>query len=168
MKWPPWLNNTVLGAGLASFFGDLGYETVTVLLPSFLIILGAPVYALGVIEGLSDGASSFVKLFSGTLRTNLAGAASLPLPGPSPPRSFPRLSLQLPRGWLSSRAGLPVGSAKESVRRPGMQSLPTLSRKKISARHSGSTGPAIRWGRLPAPRSRWCWSQRSRSGRSSG
>lgn len=56
MKLPAWLNRTV--------FGDLGYESVTVLLPSFPIILGAPVYALGIIEGLSDGASSFVKLFS--------------------------------------------------------------------------------------------------------
>ena len=34
---------TVFGVGIASFFGDLGYEAVTVLLPSFLIILGAPV-----------------------------------------------------------------------------------------------------------------------------
>ena len=65
MKWPAWLNRTVLGAGIASFFGDLGYESVTVLLPSFLIILGAPVFALGIIEGLSDGASSFVKLLLG-------------------------------------------------------------------------------------------------------
>jgi len=65
MKWPAWLNTTVTGAGIASFFGDLGYESVTVLLPSFLIILGAPVFALGIIEGLSDGASSFVKIFSG-------------------------------------------------------------------------------------------------------
>ena len=39
MKWQAWLNRTVLGAGMASFFGDLGYESVMVLLPSFLIIL---------------------------------------------------------------------------------------------------------------------------------
>ena len=58
MKLPAWLNRTVFGAGIASFFGDFGYESVTVLLPSFLIMLGAPVYALGVIEGLSDGTSS--------------------------------------------------------------------------------------------------------------
>ncbi|MDK2916667.1 MAG: hypothetical protein PWR25_1224 [Euryarchaeota archaeon] len=60
-----WLNRTVVGAGVTSFFSDLGHEAVTVLLPSLLIVIGAPVYALGVIEGLSDGASSFVKLISG-------------------------------------------------------------------------------------------------------
>ncbi|HTY16019.1 MAG TPA: MFS transporter [Methanoregulaceae archaeon] len=60
-----WLNRTVIGAGLTSFFSDLSHEAVTVLLPSFLILIGAPVYALGIIEGISDGASSFVKLLSG-------------------------------------------------------------------------------------------------------
>ena len=57
-----WLNRTVVGAGVTSFFSDLSHEAVTVLLPSFLILIGAPIYALGVIEGISDGASSFVKL----------------------------------------------------------------------------------------------------------
>jgi MFS family permease len=60
-----WLNRTVAGAGVTSFFSDLSHEAVTVLLPSFLVLIGAPVYALGVIEGVSDGASSFVKLLSG-------------------------------------------------------------------------------------------------------
>jgi MFS family permease len=65
MKKEGWLNSTVLGAALSSFFSDFSHEAVTVLLPSFLIVLGAPVYALGLIEGVSDGLSSFVKLFSG-------------------------------------------------------------------------------------------------------
>lgn len=60
-----WLNRTVLGAGITSFFSDLSHEAVTVLLPSFLILIGAPIYTLGLIEGISDGASSFVKLLSG-------------------------------------------------------------------------------------------------------
>ena len=60
-----WLNSTVVGAGITSFLGDLSYESVESLLPSFLISIGAPVYALGLIEGLSDGLSSFTKLFSG-------------------------------------------------------------------------------------------------------
>jgi hypothetical protein len=38
MKKDGWLNRTVLGAGIASFFSDLGHEAVTVLLPSFLIV----------------------------------------------------------------------------------------------------------------------------------
>lgn len=60
-----WLNSTVLGAGITSFFSDMSHEAVTVLLPSFMMLIGAPVYALGVIEGISDGASSFTKLLSG-------------------------------------------------------------------------------------------------------
>jgi MFS family permease len=60
-----WFNSTVLGAGLTSFLSDMSHEVVTVLLPSFMLMLGAPVYALGLIEGVSDGLSSFSKLFSG-------------------------------------------------------------------------------------------------------
>jgi hypothetical protein len=62
MHKPSWLNKMVLGASLTSFFSDLSHEAVTVLLPSLLTILGAPVSILGLIEGVSDGASSFVKL----------------------------------------------------------------------------------------------------------
>lgn len=62
---PKWLNSTVWGTSLTSFLSDFGHESVTVLLPSFLASLGAPIYALGLIEGLSDGLSSFAKLFSG-------------------------------------------------------------------------------------------------------
>lgn len=65
MGKPSWLNRTVIGAGLASFLSDFSHEAVTALLPAFLTALGAPVYALGLIEGISDGASSFVKLLAG-------------------------------------------------------------------------------------------------------
>jgi len=64
-KKSPWLNSTVAGASLTSFLSDLSHEVVTVLLPSFLMALGAPAYALGIIEGVSDGLSSFAKLFAG-------------------------------------------------------------------------------------------------------
>jgi MFS family permease len=60
-----WLNETVIGASLTSFLSDFGHETVTVMLPSFLASLGAPAYTLGLIEGVSDGLSSFAKLLSG-------------------------------------------------------------------------------------------------------
>lgn len=60
-----WMNPTVLGASLTSFLSDFGHESVTVMLPSFLASLGAPAYALGLIEGVSDGLSSFAKLLSG-------------------------------------------------------------------------------------------------------
>jgi MFS family permease len=81
MKNHRWLNRTVLGAGITSFLSDLSHKAVTVLLPSFLIGLGAPVYALGVIEGVSDGASSFVKLLSGFLSDKLGKRKEFALAG---------------------------------------------------------------------------------------
>ena len=60
-----WLTRGVLGIGLASLFSDWGHEAATSILPAFLASLGAPAYALGVIEGVSDGLSSFAKLAGG-------------------------------------------------------------------------------------------------------
>ncbi len=64
---PPkrWLTRGVLGIGLASLFSDWGHEAATAILPAFLASLGAPAFALGVIEGVSDGLSSFAKLAGG-------------------------------------------------------------------------------------------------------
>jgi MFS family permease len=60
-----WLNSTVLGIGLASLFSDVGHEMATTAMPALLAMLGASPAALGLIEGLADGLSSFVKLLSG-------------------------------------------------------------------------------------------------------
>jgi MFS family permease len=60
-----WLNSTVLGIGLASLFSDVGHEMATTAMPALLALLGASPAALGLIEGLADGLSSFVKLLSG-------------------------------------------------------------------------------------------------------
>src|SRR5271167_3438566 len=60
-----WLTRGVLGIGLASLFSDWGHEAATSVLPAFLAGLGAPPVALGVIEGVSDGLSSFAKLAGG-------------------------------------------------------------------------------------------------------
>ena len=92
MKWPAWLNQTVFGAGIASFFGDLGYESVTVLLPSFLILLGAPVFALGIIEGLSDGHPASSSSSRDILPTSWDGGGSLRWEAPLRPRSSPQSS----------------------------------------------------------------------------
>jgi len=61
----PWLTGGVLGIGLASLFSDWGHEAATAILPAFLASLGAPAVALGIIEGVSDGLSSFAKLAGG-------------------------------------------------------------------------------------------------------
>src|SRR6202041_3672025 len=60
-----WLTRGVLGIGFASLFSDWGHEAATAILPAFLASLSAPAYALGIIEGVSDGLSSFAKLAGG-------------------------------------------------------------------------------------------------------
>jgi len=60
-----WLNRTVLGIGLASLFSDWSHETATTLLPAFLASLGVGALWVGLIEGVSDGLSSFAKMASG-------------------------------------------------------------------------------------------------------
>ncbi len=60
-----WLNRNVIGMGLTSLLSDAGHEMATAVLAGFLAVLGAPPYALGVIEGVADALSSFVKLGAG-------------------------------------------------------------------------------------------------------
>lgn len=67
-----WLNRTVLGIGLASLFSDLSHEVATTVMPAFLATLGAAPLWLGLIEGVADGVSSFVKLGSGYFTDRLA------------------------------------------------------------------------------------------------
>jgi hypothetical protein len=58
-----WLNRTVIGIGLASLFSDWSHEIATTLLPAFLATMGVAAAWLGLIEGVSDGLSSFAKLY---------------------------------------------------------------------------------------------------------
>ncbi len=55
----------MLGIGLASLFSDWSHEIATAALPAFLATLGVAAAWLGVIEGVSDGLSSFAKMASG-------------------------------------------------------------------------------------------------------
>src|SRR5207247_9726505 len=63
-----WLNRGVVGIGVASLVGDLGYEIPTALLPSFLTsTLGAAAAALGLIEGIADGLGGAARLAGGAV-----------------------------------------------------------------------------------------------------
>lgn len=62
---PDWLNRTVLGIGLASLFSDWSHEMATAVMPAFLATLGVAALWVGLIEGVSDGLSSFAKMASG-------------------------------------------------------------------------------------------------------
>ena len=55
----------MLGIGLASLFSDWSHEIATTLMPAFLASMGVAAAWLGLIEGVSDGLSSFAKMGSG-------------------------------------------------------------------------------------------------------
>jgi MFS family permease len=60
-----WLTPTVVGIGLASLLSDTGHEAATSALPALLTSMGAAPAALGLIEGVSDGAASAARLLAG-------------------------------------------------------------------------------------------------------
>ncbi len=60
-----WLNRTVLGIAFASLFSDWSHEIATTVMPAFLATMGAAAFWVGMIEGVSDGLSSFAKMASG-------------------------------------------------------------------------------------------------------
>ena len=61
-----WLNRNVLGISIADLAADANYEMVFAVLPLFITAgLGAPALAVGLIEGVGDGSSAVVKLWSG-------------------------------------------------------------------------------------------------------
>ena len=56
----------MVGIGVADLAADANYEMVFAVLPLFITAgLGAPVIAVGVIEGVADGSSALIKLWSG-------------------------------------------------------------------------------------------------------
>lgn len=72
MKNTRWLNKTIIGIGVASLLSDWSHEMATTVLPAFLATIGGSAMALGLIEGIADGVSSFAKLFSGWYTDRLA------------------------------------------------------------------------------------------------
>jgi MFS family permease len=58
-----WMTRNVFAIGMLSLFSDMGHELATAVLPLFLATFGGGVIALGVIEGVSDAASSLLKLW---------------------------------------------------------------------------------------------------------
>ncbi len=76
-----WLNRTVVGAGITSALGDFCYETTTVILPSFLAVLGIPAAVLGIIEGIADAVASFTKMVAGYIADKLGHRKRLVLIG---------------------------------------------------------------------------------------
>jgi MFS family permease len=62
----PILSPTVKALGAVSLFADMSSEMVYPLNPVFITqILGAPPWALGLIEGVAESTASLLKLFAG-------------------------------------------------------------------------------------------------------
>ena len=76
-----WLNRTVLGIGLASLFSDWSHEIATTVMPAYLATMGAAAAWLGLIEGVSDGLSSFAKMASGYYTDKLQRRKSIAVLG---------------------------------------------------------------------------------------
>ena len=112
-----WLNSTVIGVSITSFLSDASHEIVTVFLPSFLIMLNAPVYALGLIEGVSDGLSSFAKLFSGYYADKLKKRKEFSIMGYVATGVFPVI-LAIATSWPVVLAGRAFGWFGRGFRGP--------------------------------------------------
>ncbi|HMK73328.1 MAG TPA: MFS transporter, partial [Myxococcaceae bacterium] len=69
------------GVAVASLFSDVGHEIATTVLPSLVASLGGASAALGLIEGVADGASSAAKLLSGLYSDRLARRKPLAVVG---------------------------------------------------------------------------------------
>src|SRR5574341_994356 len=78
---PSWLTPTVVGVGLTSLFSDWSHELATALMPALLASLGAPPLALGLVEGLSDAASTAFKLAGGLHADRIANRRPLLIVG---------------------------------------------------------------------------------------
>lgn len=57
-----WLTRSLLGIGLTSLLSDMGHEMTTAILPMFLASIGGTSATLGLMEGIADASSSFVKI----------------------------------------------------------------------------------------------------------
>ncbi|PSR27071.1 MAG: hypothetical protein C7B47_09180 [Sulfobacillus thermosulfidooxidans] len=72
-----WRSRNVWGFSLASLFSDMGHELVTTVLPAFLLTIGAPVFALAVIEGVSNFSQSLSSLLGGKWANNTESRRSI-------------------------------------------------------------------------------------------
>jgi MFS family permease len=72
----------VVGIGIADLAADANYEMVFAVLPLFITAgLGAPAVAVGLVEGIADGSSAVVKLWSGWYSDRIAWRKRLAVGG---------------------------------------------------------------------------------------
>ncbi|HVB35678.1 MAG TPA: MFS transporter [Candidatus Acidoferrales bacterium] len=116
-----WFTRGILGIGLANLFSDWGHEAATSLLPALLALVGAPAIALGIIEGVADGLSSFAKLAGGYIANRPAWRKPVAAGGYiivglttfaySMAQSWPFILVLRAAGWLGRGAKSPSRDA---------------------------------------------------------
>jgi MFS family permease len=118
-----WLTRTVVVLGVASLLSDLGHEAATAALPAFLLTIGGSAAALGVIEGVSDAAAGFVKLWAGWHSDRWA-RKPLVITGYAV-TGLATGSFALASNWSAVLASRTIGWAGRGLRTPGREAMLT-------------------------------------------
>jgi MFS family permease len=122
-----WLNRNILGMGLASLFSDMNHEMASAILPIFLSsVLGAPAFALGVIEGVADGVSTLFELWSGWYSDRIGKRKGLAALGYLV-TAFSKATFALATNWWHVLFGRTAGWIGWSIRSPVRDALLTES-----------------------------------------
>lgn len=143
-----WLNRNVLGMGFTSLLADAGYEMANAVLPSFLATIGVSAAALGVIEGVADATSSFVKLGVGWFSDRLGHRKPITVGGYFL-TGVAKALFAFAHGWPLILVGRLVGWFGKGIRGPLRdalltESVPSGSRGKAFGFHrAGDTLGAV-------------------------
>jgi MFS family permease len=122
-----WMNRNILGMGLASLFSDWNHEMATAILPLFLsTVLGAPAFALGVIEGVADGVSTLFQIWSGWYSDRIGKRKGLAVLGYAITAGA-KATFALATSWWHVLFGRTVGWIGWSIRSPVRDALLTES-----------------------------------------
>ena len=122
-----WLNRNIVGMGLASLFSDMNHEMATAILPAFLsTVLGAPAFALGVIEGVADGVSTLFQIWSGWYSDRIGKRKGLAIVGYFITAAS-KATFALAGSWWHVLFGRTVGWIGWAIRSPVRDALLTES-----------------------------------------
>ena len=122
-----WLNRNILGMGLASLFSDMNHEMASAVLPIFLSsVLGAPAFALGVIEGVADGVSTLFEIWSGWYSDRIGKRKGLAAAGYFI-TAVSKASFAFATSWWHVLIGRTAGWIGWSIRSPVRDALLTES-----------------------------------------
>ena len=122
-----WLNRNILGMGLASLFSDMNHEMASAILPMFLSsVLGAPAFALGLIEGVADGVSTAFELWSGWYSDHIGKRKGLAVLGYFV-TAFSKVTFAFAGNWWHVLIGRTAGWIGWSIRSPVRDALLTES-----------------------------------------